>query len=290
LRISIKLFVVDEIGMGGPRILKVIDNRLRELMGVDESFGGVSVLVCGDFYQLEAVKQTQIYDAAFKLDELSPLDLDGFNIFISAPKYELSDQMRCSDPVYQQILDNFRNGITTGLKQYVIDHILTTENKEGFGPPTLVVSPGNQERYHMQYSMLKNWTLTLNNCNKIISWRLNTKLCGHEESFQQTLENLQLLPEDFEAEILRLNPQLLCHFYPGAPGVLLDNLNTLLGLANGTKIHLYSLEWDNDLKRSEAIQYINNQESNSVYLPPHLAPSTVMVKPCFSNAMTANFP
>jgi hypothetical protein len=286
---TLVLFVVDEIGMGAPRYMQVLDIRLKELMGVNERFGGVSVLVAGDLYQLKAVKQIQIYDAAFALDKCQQIDREGFELFIIAERHELIQPMRCSDPVHQQILDNLRNGITVGLKQYVIDHIITPQNKEGFAPPTLVVSPGNAERYHMQRLMLKTWTEAFeNNNHKIITWRLNARVSGSEYTFQDILDsykNADINNEEYEMEMLSLNPQLLCHFYPGAPAVLLYNINPLLGLANGTKVHLYSLEWDSNEKRHAAIQHINKEESNYVHLPPHLAPSNVLVKPILSDVI-----
>ncbi|XP_077265248.1 uncharacterized protein LOC143899122 [Temnothorax americanus] len=58
---ELKLLIIDEISMVGSTMFSRIDTRLRQIMGQDKSFGGVSVLVVGDLYQLPPVMDTSIY-------------------------------------------------------------------------------------------------------------------------------------------------------------------------------------------------------------------------------------
>ena len=63
------MLVIDEISYISPEALGQIDNRLRQLMGKPESpFGGLAVLLMGDFYQLPPVAEPyNLYSATMKL-------------------------------------------------------------------------------------------------------------------------------------------------------------------------------------------------------------------------------
>ena len=58
---ELKLLIIDEISMVGSTMFSRIDTRLRQIMGRNRSFGGVSVLMVGDLYQLPPVVDTSIY-------------------------------------------------------------------------------------------------------------------------------------------------------------------------------------------------------------------------------------
>ncbi|OXU17424.1 hypothetical protein TSAR_004864 [Trichomalopsis sarcophagae] len=72
--LPIKIFLsgsdgVDEISMVGS-MLRRIDTRLRQIFGINKSFGGISVILVGDLYQLLSVMDRPIYTNA-KSSELS---------------------------------------------------------------------------------------------------------------------------------------------------------------------------------------------------------------------------
>ncbi|XP_021963475.1 ATP-dependent DNA helicase PIF1-like [Folsomia candida] len=52
---ALKVLIIDEISLVSLKMFTQIDQRLRQILGVDELFGGVSLLVVGDFYQLSPV-------------------------------------------------------------------------------------------------------------------------------------------------------------------------------------------------------------------------------------------
>ena len=49
---QLKLVVVDEVSMLSTQSLVVLDTRLRSMYKHDQSFGGISILLIGDFIQL----------------------------------------------------------------------------------------------------------------------------------------------------------------------------------------------------------------------------------------------
>jgi hypothetical protein len=184
---TIVLFIVDEIGMGSPRTIKILDMRLKELMGNDLLFGGVSVLLAGDLHQLRAVRQVQIYDAAFNLDKCDDHDREGFFLFTKFRLHRFNQQMRCEDEYHASFSENLRNGITTGLKEYVKEHILSESNTEDFGPPTVIVSPGNAERIFMELKLLHNWSKKFSPFNKVISWSMQGRVGHNSENLRTAI-------------------------------------------------------------------------------------------------------
>ena len=60
---TLKYLVVDEKSMIGLRLLANVDSRLCQtfLYSSSEVFGGISVILVGDFYQLPPVKQRPLY-------------------------------------------------------------------------------------------------------------------------------------------------------------------------------------------------------------------------------------
>ena len=60
---SIKLILLDEISMVGNSMFNVqINNRLKDIKGSKEDFGGVSIIAIGDLFQLKPVMDSFIFD------------------------------------------------------------------------------------------------------------------------------------------------------------------------------------------------------------------------------------
>ncbi|OXA55077.1 ATP-dependent DNA helicase PIF1 [Folsomia candida] len=59
---ALKVLIIDEISLVSLKMFAQIDQRLRQILGIDELFGGVSVLVVGDFYQLSPVFGQYVFE------------------------------------------------------------------------------------------------------------------------------------------------------------------------------------------------------------------------------------
>ena len=57
----VELIMIDEISMVPNKLFKEIDLRLREIFSCDIPFGGKSVILCGDLYQLPPVNGKPVY-------------------------------------------------------------------------------------------------------------------------------------------------------------------------------------------------------------------------------------
>ena len=59
---GVKMVIIDEMSMISLETLAAIDQRLKAITGKhDQSFGGLSVVLCGDLYQLMPVKGRTLY-------------------------------------------------------------------------------------------------------------------------------------------------------------------------------------------------------------------------------------
>ncbi|KAK3921579.1 ATP-dependent DNA helicase pfh1 [Frankliniella fusca] len=58
---KLKLMVIDEISMVSHELMQVISLRLQEIFETSKPFGGVSMIVMGDFNQLPPVYQSPVY-------------------------------------------------------------------------------------------------------------------------------------------------------------------------------------------------------------------------------------
>lgn len=59
--IDLKLLIIDEISMVGARTFHYIDQRLKQIFHTVKPFGGLSVILVGDFKQLKPVGDVPIY-------------------------------------------------------------------------------------------------------------------------------------------------------------------------------------------------------------------------------------
>jgi len=91
---NLKLIIIDEISLCGSSLFRIVDHRLRQIKNPDEIFGGIPIIVLGDFKQLQPVKDKYVFDTNGYdgYDKLSSLMLwSNFKL------YELTECMRQRD-------------------------------------------------------------------------------------------------------------------------------------------------------------------------------------------------
>lgn len=94
-----RLLAIDEISMVSANTLELINLVLQKVRCNEQSFGGIQLLVLGDFFQLPPVSKSQIPEYCF--DSMAWKDAN-FRIF------ELSEIFRQSDLRFIQLLNNIR--------------------------------------------------------------------------------------------------------------------------------------------------------------------------------------
>ena len=106
--------------MLGPIGLGLIDQRLKEITGCnDKPFGGLTVILSGDPYQLQQKKAKCLFSAAVDTKEISKNSTNpvitpstiGAELFTRFVIFELSQQMRTDDPEHIELINKMRNSL-----------------------------------------------------------------------------------------------------------------------------------------------------------------------------------
>lgn len=117
-----KVLIIDEISMLHKHQLEMVDLIARKILGSDKSFGGLQVILCGDFFQLPPVSNsTNIVQFAFEADAWK---YGNFQVCY------LQEQHRQGDDPLLAILNDIRSG-TTG--EHTKIHLRTRYKKEPVG-------------------------------------------------------------------------------------------------------------------------------------------------------------
>jgi ATP-dependent DNA helicase PIF1 len=95
------VMVIDEISMLHDYRLDMVDQICRTLREVDAPFGGIQVILCGDFFQLPPISREGEPDSSFVVSSSAWRDLDPVVCY-------LSEQHRQDDDEYLSILTALR--------------------------------------------------------------------------------------------------------------------------------------------------------------------------------------
>ena len=105
---QLKVLIIDEISFVGANLLAAINQRLQEIMGVDKPFGGVLVLCFGDLYQLQPVKDLNV----FQTPSGSYSELTG-SVWNEFAYFYLEEIMRQDNLSWCQLLGRLRVNMLT---------------------------------------------------------------------------------------------------------------------------------------------------------------------------------
>ena len=101
------ILVIDEISMLHDYRLDMIEEVTRKVRGVEKPFGGLQVVLVGDFFQLPPVNRHQSRAGSFVLSSNSWMHGD-FTVCYLQEQYRQSE-----DDAYSQILNGIRAGVLT---------------------------------------------------------------------------------------------------------------------------------------------------------------------------------
>jgi len=164
--IETKILIIDEISMMDPDLFDKLEILARKIRKIDKPFGGIQIILSGDFLQLPAVSCNSFCFESFS-----------WNIVIDKTIY-LDKIVRQNDPKLQNILNNIRIGIVNNEVKELLNSCLNKnlENKDGIIPTLLyskkdmVLEHNNSEleklinsgmenhEYHAYYEFSKNIT------------------------------------------------------------------------------------------------------------------------------------
>ena len=106
---NLRCVIIDEISMVSADMLYNLDLRLREITMVDTVFGGLSVLVFGDLYQLQPVKARYVFEEPTNKEHALAYTLrDLWKLFTAVNLEE--NHRQGEDKIYGDLLNRVRTG------------------------------------------------------------------------------------------------------------------------------------------------------------------------------------
>jgi hypothetical protein len=292
-----RLLIIDEVSMVGCKLLADIDRQLRCAAGpngVNLPFGGFSVLILGDYFQLDPVGDMSLHVAALSLfgnagsniseiydggaagpsspaasRQLSADQVHAAQLFSTFRLVEFTQQMRAagSDPViagHRAFLDSLRSSDADAVdwgRFTTLYKPLTADDRDEFAGATFGVC-GNLEKNAI--NRIVAVTAARKNGVPVITWRLEPK--GQNEHGELFLE----------ANFYSRQPQLTHYFVRGAPCTMLKNISPELGLANGSSMVFDSIVLNKE-HAVQDLQTIANAEPGSI-IEVH-PPAYILVSP-----------
>jgi len=243
----ISAVIIDEISTVKPRLVGYLNKRLREARpGIDKPFGGLAVLFIGDFDQLPPVGGDSIPKTIMDREEMRRNSRRryvrrgdntqittaagmGANLFKNAGHIRLTTQHRSEDDEHTSLLGKMSAGESIDSEDLQLYKSLSEEDND-FRFATILVS-GNRERHEMNMIQSKKWADHYR--TNLVRWkrRIRDNTWKGKPKNPQTVE--RLLQESCFWET----------FSAGALGFLTVNINTDLGLANGTQVRYHSISF-----------------------------------------------
>lgn len=262
--IATNLIIWDEISMCHVHLLKAVDRSLRDLLNCDEPFGGIPIVVGGDFMQQAPVvlhgNRVQVVEACVK----------SCDIWLKFRELKLKTNMRvCSDEVEftSWLLEIGEAKNSSDYSDFVkLDHDILTndvvasifgDDIDSLSPDELasraILCPKNDDTLKINNRILG----MLGSSEKVYFSVDSVANCdSEEERTQYPMEFLHsLTPMGLPPHCLRLKK--------GCCVMLLRNLNPRRGLCNGTRLIVESL----GTNLLECIIFSGDNKGKKVFIP-----------------------
>lgn len=240
------VLIIDEISMLHDYRLDMVDQIARKVRGVDAPFGGIQIVLCGDFFQLPPISRRDSRQGSFIVHSYAWRDLDPVVCY-------LAEQHRQNDDMFLEILNAMRAG---DVRRHHAEALLTRQGPhdpfveatelhttnvdvDAINLARLQQLPGKEHRYRMATTGKETYVSTLK------------KACLAQEEL--------VLKEGALVMCVRNNPEK--KYVNGSLGVVVDFEKEtefpIVELKNGRKIVMTPETWelrDGDKKRASLAQ------------------------------------
>jgi len=193
------ILIVDEVSMMSQKLFELLDAIGKTVRKCSKPFGGIQLIFSGDFYQLPPVgDRDDIETVRFCFE--SPL---WFQTFRRENHIQLTKIFRQSDPIYQKILNQIREG---KLKRSSNEALLNNVNRSI--PEDCIVRP---TKLFPTRNKVDNVNIT--EMNKLKTDELEFKLKYHsdlEMTATELIKRRQFTREQIQTELLYLKGNLRC--------------------------------------------------------------------------------
>jgi ATP-dependent DNA helicase PIF1 len=195
---SVDILVVDEVSMMSQKLFELLDQIGKIVRKNSRPFGGIQLIFSGDFYQLPPVGNNDEPETMRFCFE-SPLWFDTFQL---ENHVQLTKIFRQTDPMYQKILNQIREG---RLKRSSNDALLL---RVGLSSDELMIRP--TKLFPTRYKVDNVNTTEMNKLTTdelVFDMKYRTDL---EMTSTESLRRRQFTKEQIQTELLYLKGNLRC--------------------------------------------------------------------------------
>jgi hypothetical protein len=225
-----------QISFVGPVQLATIEKRLRDYTGKAEPFGGIHVLLAGDFYQLPPIGDTTFY--AHGTSHAHAADLrHGLDLFASFRTVcILTENFRArGNPGWAAVLSRLREGHTTPADLALIN----TQHQQRLTNPLITVGVfSNLTRYSL-CSLVGDEASKIPGA-QVFLLRAVVAARDSDTSIDDVKDYIKLLSEN-PLHIRDMDYDIKC--YVGMPVMLTKNVHVPLGACNSARGHIVGFQW-----------------------------------------------
>ena len=120
---EVDVLIIDEISMMSAELFNKLNNIAQGLRKNTNFFGGIQVVFCGDFAQLEPIMPAgEKIKFCFETQE--------WQTYLKAQTYSMTKVVRQHDPVFQTILNDMRMGIITQATKDILNKRIIKHRNE----------------------------------------------------------------------------------------------------------------------------------------------------------------
>ena len=227
---DLDILIIDEISMMGADLFNKLNGLAQLIRQNGLFFGGIQVVLCGDFCQLKPVAEGGNTKFCFE----SAL----WQKHLMSETYYLNQVMRQTDPVFQDLLSNLRMGILTAKHKEILNSRIITDDSEA----DLYVESPDGTRQKIVATTLYPKKKDVNDTNKFELDRLIATGCETKvfKSIDEAVDNrikhsVQASPAQIEVldKCCCVGSEITLTV--GAQVMLVKNLEVECGLVNGSR-------------------------------------------------------
>jgi hypothetical protein len=274
-----RYLIIDEISMISKIFLAIIERNIgigkAGLISEsdDDSFGGLSVIICGDFHQFPPVA-SPMRDALFfpSISSDSMLSQIGRNLYEQfTTVVTLTQQMRVSDPVWREFLSSLRNGEVrpehiTMLKSLVLGHAScpTTNFSDAHWTSSVLITPRHAVRN--QWNDLATTKHSIVTGHKIFVCNADDSIKGKPLTTEERYSFEQRTTGPSRQREARVDLPNQLRLAVGMPVLLTQNVETDLDITNGANGHIVGIVLHQDEEPHDAEHSVVHLQRLPLYI------------------------
>ena len=249
---KLEVLIIDEVSMVRAPMLDAISQTLKIHRGNDEPFGGVSVLACGDLFQLPPVvkeyEEKIIFD---KYDSIYFFSAHSFKEFTQPKFFELTKSFRQEDDSdFYDLLNNIRLGED-------LENTINSFNRACFSPESetessMIITSRKNRAEHINEEML----------NRIEGTQVSTKSKEYGDLNENDLPAPRELKLKVDAKVMFIKNDSAGRWVNGTVGIVTqcsEKSKKYIRVKVGTEIHKVEREeWNK-------VRYIYDDDDDEVF-------------------------